>query len=171
MRRRSTWVLSVAGGVVLLSLLATVAASRASGERTTQAERIRAVEQTRLSALVDADTPTAAQFIADDFEVIDPAGDAIARDDYLAAVDAGVIDYRAFTPTSPIDVRLHGDAAALRYQVHFDIVVGGELHLIHEGWITELYVRRDGDWQVVWEQATAVPNDFDALLQALKPTG
>jgi uncharacterized protein DUF4440 len=166
---RRQLLLLVLTGVFLVSLLAAVAASRASGGSTAQADRIRAIEQARLQALVQADTRTAGRFIAGDFQLINPAGDASGRDDYLAAVDAGVIDYLAFQPTSPIDVRLYGDAAALRFQVHFDIVVGGELHLIHEGWITELYERRHGDWKIVWEQATAVPNNFDALIQALLP--
>jgi hypothetical protein len=158
-------------GVFLVSLLAAVAASRASGGGTGQADRVRAIEQARLQALVRADTRTAGRFIAGDFQLINPAGATSGRDDYLADIAAGDIDYLAFEPTSPIDVRLHGDAAALRFQVHFDIVVGGQLHLVHEGWVTELYERRHGDWKIVWEQATAVPNNFDALIQALLPPG
>jgi hypothetical protein len=89
--------------------------------------------------------------------------------DKVAAIAAGDIDYEAFQPTSPIAVRLSGASAALRFQVHFDLVLGGQLRVTHEGWITELYERRHGRWQIVWEQATAVPNRFDLFIDALKP--
>ena len=80
-----------------------------------------------------------------------------------------VIDYRVFEPSSPIAVRLSGDSAALRFQVSFDLVVGGDTHVTHQGWITELYERRHGRWQIVWEQATAIPNDFGLFVESIKP--
>jgi hypothetical protein len=39
----------------------------------------------------------------------------------------------------------------------------------HQGWITELYERRHGRWQIVWEQATAIPNNFDLFIESIKP--
>ena len=89
------------------------------------------------------------------------------REDYLGAVDAGEIDYLVFEPTSPIAVRLSGDSAALRYQVGFDLVVG-DTRFTHRGWITEVWELRHGRWQVVWEQATAVPNDFDLFVASIR---
>jgi hypothetical protein len=74
-----------------------------------------------------------------------------------------------FEPSSPIAVRLSGDSAALRFQVSFDLVVGGETHVKHQGRITELYERRHGRWQIVWEQATAIPNNFDLFAQSIEP--
>jgi Domain of unknown function (DUF4440) len=106
--------------------------------------------------------------IAPDFQLINPGGGALGRDDYLGSIASGDIDYLAFAPTSPIVVRQSGAAAALRFQVHFDLVVGGT-RLTHEGWITELYEHRNGRWQIVWEQATAVPNRFDEFVSSLAP--
>ena len=45
------------------------------------------------------------------------------------------------------------------------------LRVTHKGWITELWERRDGRWQIVWEQATAIPNNFNLFLQSIEPTG
>jgi hypothetical protein len=162
--------LRVVAGAALALLIAAacVAGARASDTHPQVNDQIPQVELARLHALVDADVATARSLMAPDLQVITPAGAALGRDDYLAAVQAGVIDYLAFEPTSEITVRRSGDAAALRYQVHFDLVAGGT-RLTHEGWITELYERRDGRWQIVWEQATAVPNRFNLLLRALKP--
>jgi Domain of unknown function (DUF4440) len=159
-------------GVTLTLVIAgaAVAVSSASTAHSSTADQLRQIERTRLRALVNADTKTAGRLIAPDFQLINPGGATSGRDDYLASIASGDIDYLAFKPTSPIVVRQSGDAAALRFQVHFDIVIGGgALHLTHEGWITELYERHHDRWQIVWEQATAVPNDFDALIQALSP--
>jgi hypothetical protein len=60
--------------------------------------------------------------------------------------------------------------AALRYKVSFDLVAGGT-RVTHKGWITELWERHNGSWQIVWEQATAIPNNFDLFLQSIEPPG
>jgi hypothetical protein len=162
--------LLVLAGVALALLAASgaAAASHALTGHSSTADDLRKIERARLRALVDADTRTAGRLMAPDFQAINPGGGPLARDEYLGAVGAGAIDYLAFEPTSRIVVRPSGDSAALRYQVHFDLVVDGT-RLTHEGWITELYERRNGRWQLVWEQATAVPNRFDLLIEALKP--
>jgi Domain of unknown function (DUF4440) len=153
--RRTVLVLAAAA-VALLAAAAAMAASH--GDSTT-----------RLQALVDADTATARSLMAPDFQVINPAGGVSGREDYMDAVEAGVIDYLVFEPASPIAVRLSGDSAALRYQVSFDLVVGGDTRVTHQGWITELYERRHGRWQIVWEQATAIPNNFGLFVESIKP--
>lgn len=79
-----------------------------------------------------------------------------------------MIDYLVFEPVSRIAVRRSGDSAALRYKVSFDLVAGGT-RVTHKGWITELWERRGGRWQIVWEQATAIPNNFDLFLQSIEP--
>lgn len=155
----------------VVALLAAGAAVAAPHPDSSEADRLRGIERTRLQALVAADAATARQLIAPDFQLINPGGGVFSRDDYLDAVDAGAIDYLVFEPTSPIEVRLSGDSATLRYQVSFDLVVGGDTRVTHQGWISELYERRHGRWQVVWEQATAIPNDFGLFIESIKPIG
>jgi hypothetical protein len=154
-----------------VALLAAAAAMAASHGDSSEADRLRATETTRLQALVDADTATARALMAPDFQVINPAGGVSGREEYMDAIQAGVIDYLVFEPASPIAVRLSGDSAALRYQVSFDLVVGGDTRVTHQGWITELYERRHGRWQIVWEQATAIPNNFGLFVESIKPVG
>jgi hypothetical protein len=168
MKHRRTRLVLAAAAVALLAGGAAVAASRGSSS---EADRLRAIEQTRLHALVDADTATASSLIAPDFQLINPGGGVSARDDYMQSIDTGFIDYRVFEPISPIQVRLSGDSAALRYKVNFDLVVGGDTHVAHQGWITDVYERREGHWQIVWEQATAIPNDLDLFVQSIEPVG
>jgi hypothetical protein len=164
-RRLRGRALLVPVGVALALLLAAVAVAAPHGS---QADRVRAIENARLQALVAGDTATASRYIADDFELVTPAGDLTTRDDYLGIVEAGIVDYLVFEPASPIEVDLHGDSATVRFQVSFDLIAG-DARLTHQGWITEIYELRNGSWQIVWEQATAVPNDFDMFFQSLLP--
>jgi hypothetical protein len=138
--------------------------------RGSQADRLRAIERARIRALVDADTATARSLTADDFQAINPGGVPLSREELLGAVQAGAVDFVAEEPTSSIAVRLSGHSAALRYQVNFDLLFTG-IRLTHRAWITELYERREGRWQIVWEQTTAIPNDFELFVESLKPTG
>jgi hypothetical protein len=145
-----------------------VTASSASPTSSPQAADLRAIETTRLQALVDADTATARKLTAPDFQLINPAGVPLSRDDFLGGVDAGVIDFLAIEPSEPIAVRLSGDSATLRYQSAYDVVAGGT-HVAHKAWTTALYERRDGRWQIVWAQTTAIPNDLGLFLESIEP--
>ena len=144
-------------------------AGDAGGLGHSAADHLRTIETTRLQALVDADTATARRLMAPDFQVINPSGGVSSRQDYLDAIHGGAIDYLVFKATSPVAVRLSGDAAALRYQASFDMIVAGDTRVTHGGWITELYERRHARWQIVWEQATAVPNDLEDFVESIKP--
>jgi uncharacterized protein DUF4440 len=154
--------------VALVVAAGVVTASSASPPSSSQADRLRAIETTRLQALVDADTATARELTAPDFQTINPAGQPLSRDDLLGAVDAGVVDFLVDEPSSPIAVRLSGDSATLRYKTAFDVVAGGT-HVTHQGWTTALYERRDGHWQIVWAQSTAIPNNPGLFLESIKP--
>jgi hypothetical protein len=133
-----------------------------------QADRLRAIETTRLKALVDADTATARKLTAPDFQQINPAGATLSRDDFLGGVQAGVLDFLSLDTISPIAVRRSGRSATLRYETAFDLVVGGT-HLTHKGWTTALYERRHGRWQIVWGQTTAIPNKPNLFIESIKP--
>ena len=116
---------------------------------------IRATELERLNALVDGDAAVADELHAEDFQLINPSGGALSKAQYLGAIASGEIDYLVFEPTTPIAVRLHDDAAIVRYQSHIHIVVGGE-DIDTRGWHTDLYELRDGRWQAVWSQMTEI---------------
>lgn len=119
------------------------------------AEELRATERARLRSLVAADTAAARRLHADDFQVVNPAGRAFSREQYLRDVAAGVIDYLAWEADS-IAVRIYGGVAALRYQSRVEMTVRGEPRRMH-AWNTVLYERRAGRWQVVWVQITEAP--------------
>ncbi|MGX1274403.1 nuclear transport factor 2 family protein [Streptomyces phaeoluteigriseus] len=119
------------------------------------AERIREVERARLRALVAADVAAASELHASDFQLITPMGAVLSRDDYLGAIATGHIDYAAWEPGS-IDVRVHGNAAVIRYQAELEVVFGGRPVPRATYWHTDTYECVDGKWQAVWSQATEV---------------
>ena len=120
------------------------------------AQQLRATELERLQALVDANTPVLERLLADDFQLIPPPGVPLSRNDYVAAVAAGAIDYRVFEPISDMKVRLYGRGAAIRYLSHIDVTVAGLGHFDVHAWVTDVYEKNHGQWQILWEQATAV---------------
>ena len=159
---RRIWLLVLLVLVVALVAATAVAATAVAGRRSnpradsSTAEQIRAIERSRLRALVEADMTIARPLHADDFQLINPAGDVLSREDLLGGVAAGDIDFLVLEPTSPIQVRLSGQAAIIRYRSNIDIVVAGLGRLIHQAWHTDLYERRQGRWQIVWGQTTSI---------------
>jgi hypothetical protein len=166
----STRRIILAAVAVALVVAATGAMTAASAQPShgSQADRLRAIETARQRALVAADVRAARQVTAPDFQLINPSGDVLSRDDFLGAVQAGVVDFLSLDTISPIAVRLSGDSGTLRYETRFDVVAGGT-HLTHDGWTTALYERRSGHWRVVWAQTTAIPNDPDLFVRSLAP--
>ena len=129
-----------------------------SGERRPDqvTDTIRATERERLRALVDAEMDTANRLHADDFQLVNPGGGTLSKAEYLGGIGSGGIDYLVFEPASEIAVRLYAQAALIRYRSDLEIVVGGESIPRGNYWHTDLYEQRDGRWQVVWSQATAI---------------
>lgn len=139
----------------LMLLNACTPASPAAGDAE-QIEEVRQVESQRLRSLVAADLSTARRLHADDFQLINPAGVPLTKSEYLGQIQSGELDYLAWE-ASAISVRLHGDAAVIRYRdVRFDVNFNGKP--VHRGpmYHTNLYERRNGQWKIVWSQASGV---------------
>jgi hypothetical protein len=113
------------------------------------------IERSRLRALVDADIETARRLHAAEFQLITPIGMPLSKDEYLGAIAAGHINYLQWEPEE-IAVRLQGECAVIRYRARLEVIFGE--HKVPPGtyWHTDAYECRDGQWMVVWSQATAV---------------
>lgn len=160
---RITYLIALPAAVLALAGCATANA----GTGRSAADQVRTAERTLLRAAVDGDTHTAGTLLAPDLQLIDVTGTAETRADYLAAIGGGV-DFVTLQPIEPISVRVHGDSAVARVKLKFKVVAGGQT-VQHEGWTTDQFELRDGRWQVVWSQSTAVPNHLDLFIQSLQP--
>ena len=114
------------------------------------AAAVRATERQRLRALLAHDFDTAEKLHADDFELINPLGEVVSREQYIDSGEA--FAYTVWKPISPIRVHVHGDAAVIRYESELELH-GTRGHY----WHTDLYEKRDGRWQIVWSQTTGAP--------------
>lgn len=119
-------------------------------------EAIQATERERLRALVAKDMTVARQLHADDFQLVTPGGTPYSKDEYFGGIALGEVNYLIWEPDSPIEVRLYGEGAVIRYQSRIEGIMGGEHFALDHYWHTDSYERRDGRWQVVWSQATRI---------------
>ena len=88
------------------------------------AELLRATERERLRALVAGDIDRARQLHTEDFQLINPLGGALSKEQYLGGISARQIHYLHWEPES-IAVRLYGEVAVMRYLSELEIVVQG----------------------------------------------
>jgi ketosteroid isomerase-like protein len=125
-----------------------------SGRADEDTELLRTTERDRLQALVNGDVERAAQLHTDDFQLINPLGGALSKEQYLGGISSGQIHYLYWEPET-IAVRVYGDAAVIRYQSELEIVVQGRHIPRQRYWHTDLYERQGRHWRVVWSHATA----------------
>lgn len=124
-----------------------------AGSEPAEAEILRMTERERLRALVAGELSRARQLHTDDFQLINPLGGVLSREEYLGGIGAGEIKYLFWEPGT-ITVRVYDGVAVIRYQSQLEIVVQGRHIPRRRYWHTDLYERREGQWQVVWSQAT-----------------
>lgn len=120
-----------------------------------EADLIRNTERKRLRSLVDGDIDLARQLHAADFQLITPVGQSLSREEYLGAIESGLIKYLVWEPGT-IEVRIHDNAAVIRYQAQLELIFSGYKVPISTYWHTDTYEKRQGCWQVVWSQATEI---------------
>jgi len=164
-RARITYLIALPAAVLMLAGAGTAIATAGTGS--SAADQVRTAERTLLRAAVAGDTRTAGALLAPDLQLIDVTGTAETRADYLANIGGGV-DFVTITPIKPISVRMLGDSAVARLKLKFKVVAHGQT-VQHGGWTTDLWERRDGRWQVVWSQTTAIPDHLGLFIRSLQP--
>jgi len=153
-RRRPGPAFTASLSTLLLCIVLSARATVRSDD--SDAEQIRQTERQRLRSLVDVDLPTARRLHSDDFQLINPAGAPLTKQEYLGALESGQLDYVAWE-AGEISVKLDGDLAVIRYlDTRFDVNAGGKA--VHRGpmYHTNVYQRRGGAWQIVWSQASGL---------------
>lgn len=114
-------------------------------------EFFRALELQRTRALVARDLPTIDSLHAPEYELVTPAGRTLVRERYLALIAAE--PFYAGWEHGPMRVRVTPQMAVVRYEATLTFPSGKVVRC----WHTDSYECRDGRWQAVWSQATALP--------------
>ena len=118
-------------------------------------ELVRQTERERVRMLVAGDVQSARLIHAVEFQLINPAGRAFSREQYLGSLSRGYLDYLSWEP-GPIEVRVSGNAATIRYRSELQVSLGGVPQPRRGHWHIDHYEMRNGRWQVVWSQATEI---------------
>lgn len=117
---------------------------------------VREVERRRIRALVSTELEIARPLHSDDYQLVTPLGAVLTKEQYLGALATGAVQYLAWDIESPIQVRLYQEVALIRYEAEIEVVVQGQRYPRARYWHTDAYEMRNGYWQVVWSQATAM---------------
>lgn len=146
-----------------LLLALTAAFSAASGQGAPSvpvvsdedAATVRALELKRFERLVAGDYDGLAALLADDLVYTHSNARVDTKESYLAPLRAGSTRYLEFTP-GELSVRVYGHTAVIVGRAQTRALVSGEQRR-NDLRFTDVWVQRDGRWQLVAWQATRTP--------------
>ena len=118
-------------------------------------QAIRALEERRFAAMMRRDAEALAAILADDLTYTHSSGQLETKAQFLESIRSGAIQYTGILPES-LDVRLYGDTAVVTGKGTFKVRMQGEDRSLPLRF-TDVYVRRDGGWQMVAWQSTRLP--------------
>lgn len=141
-------------GVVLLLVGGAPLAAQEPAHSSTPEDSVRAVESSRAQALLRADTIALSRMVADEFVEVSRLGQLRTKADNIRDIASGELRLTSVRYDS-LTVRIYGDVAVLRGIADNTGTFRG---LPFSGKIryTRIFVRRDGRWQAVAMQQTAL---------------
>jgi hypothetical protein len=144
-----------ASAAIVIALACTVHAPLAAQAGSATAEdSVRALEEARGQALIHADTAALSQMVAQDFTEVSRLGTLRTRADNIRDIASGDLRLTSVRYDS-LAVRIYGDVAVLQGIADNTGTFRG---FPFRGKIryTRVFVRRDGRWQAVTMQQTAM---------------
>jgi ketosteroid isomerase-like protein len=142
-----------AGAAILLLLLG-FQGSRLAAQGTTPEDSVRAVELSRGQALERADTVALSRMVADEFVEISRLGQVRTRAENIRDIASGALRLTSVRYDS-LMVRIYGDVAVLTGIADNTGVARG-MPFSGKVRYMRVFVRRDGRWQAVAMQQTAM---------------
>ena len=118
-------------------------------------DTLRALELSRIAALLQADGERLLQLHAVDYQLITPSGRCFTRDRYLGLLATGELRYLRWDAEA-MAVRSCDTMALVRYAVTLQLGSPEEPGTPLRCWHTDSYEKRGGVWQAVWSQATRI---------------
>jgi ketosteroid isomerase-like protein len=116
---------------------------------------LQSLERQWADAVVRHDVETINRIQADDFEFTDPAGQIWTKARALESVKSGQLQIDAFEMTE-FKIRVYGDAAIVNFRVVWNGKYG-EADISGPQRMTDVFVRRDGNWRCVSSHTTRIP--------------
>jgi uncharacterized protein (TIGR02246 family) len=139
---------------IALALWFVAVATPAFAQESTEAELNR-LEDLRYEAMKNADAKLMGELFADDFVYQTLLGSTHSKTSYIAQFVAGDVKITSFRRENS-RVKFYGDVATVMATTHLDIAFKGEPRQVSLFYLN-VWVKRDGRWQLVARQSTALP--------------
>jgi ketosteroid isomerase-like protein len=113
-------------------------------------------DRTRFEAQVKADVATLDKLLAPELTYVHSSGVLDSKDAYIGSIKSGKTKYKAIVPEE-VTARTFGDVAIVNGKATVDLVSDGQdRHLVLR--YTDVWVKRDGRWQMVsWHSTRLNP--------------
>jgi uncharacterized protein (TIGR02246 family) len=116
-------------------------------------DELAAVEAAWATALLSNDADGIARFMTEDWVVVSDSG-ITSRERFLAVIRSGLLTHSAMRPADEGRIRVYGDTAVCTFRVGSTAQFGGRSRDADE-WVTDVFVRRDGEWRCALTHLTA----------------
>jgi ketosteroid isomerase-like protein len=115
-------------------------------------EEILKIEKDFGQAIIRNDADAVGQFLADDWIIIDPDGGVIDKARFLSVIKSGALTHEQMD-SDDVRIRIYGDTATTTALTRTKGKFMGQDFTTQER-ATDVLVKRDGRWQVVFSQLT-----------------
>lgn len=115
----------------------------------------RELERSRIRALVGRDMEVLWRLHAEEYQLVTPSGRTFGRERYLRDIESGNLHYWRWE-AGPMDVRATEHMAIVRYQATLELGSADDHRTSIQCWHSDSYELKQGHWQAVWSQATAI---------------
>lgn len=142
----------------LLTLLVTAAvALGATGHAQSNdpAEAVKAAELRRFEATTQRDYKALAALLADDLVYTHSSAAVDSKASYLESLTSGRVTYKTIQPRD-LKVRVYGDLAIINGEATMSVDANGEA-INNTLRFTDVWVKRNGQWQMTAWQSTRMP--------------
>jgi hypothetical protein len=137
--------------VVLLCLVTLGAPVR--GEDADPSEVVLSLETRRLDAMVKGDTAFLDQVLADDLTYTHSNGIVHSKEELVALLGAGRLDYRSIVPDN-VAARVYGSCSVVTGSATISVAVTGKEDVTMTNHFTSVYVQFGDTWRLVAYQST-----------------
>ena len=113
------------------------------------------LEQTRVDAVIKGDVAKLEQIFADDLVYTHSNARVESKADFLNSVKTGAIKYESMKHSN-VKVSLYGNTAVMRGESDIRVVNNGQPAAFRIRFLN-VYVKKDGRWQMAAWQSTRIP--------------
>ena len=150
---RSRWTRAIGLALAVGSL--TLAAACKTMDAAPSLKDVEAVERARFQAWIHADTAAMRPMLGDDLVYCHSTGQCQNKEQIMAAIGARETIYHKMD-VMEMKPRAVAGAVVINGKLSIQAEAGGQVSTFH-GIYTDVYVKRDGRWQMVSWQSTRLP--------------